>query len=159
MQGPKFSYQKFFAIVAGVLAVYGSLFAALLFYPEPGTRVQYESLGHVFEDDTATISTVGYLSFVMAWALAYSVFFRFPSRFKVLLVGIALGAAIFTPAMIADSSEAVIPLGASSWEQLFYGYFMALLAASFQLLFAAGALQILKSLWKWTFKSPSKQNR
>ncbi|MEO1152208.1 MAG: hypothetical protein AAFW83_14645 [Pseudomonadota bacterium] len=155
MKQPQFTIYRFSAFVIAVMATYVALFSVLLFYPEPPRPVQFENINELFTDDPATIPAGLYLCFLMGWGIAYSVFFRFPRNFKVLLAGVFVGACILTFALMLGNgtesswSEAPLPL------QVLYTFLAASIGSAFQLLFLTGALQIFKSLCKKFFNRTS----
>ena len=59
-----------------------------------------------------TIAPAGYLCFLLGWAVAYTQFFRFPERQKVLLLGVAIGGVLLGATNLLTATVAPQPADA-----------------------------------------------
>ena len=94
-----------------------------------------------------TIAPIGYLTFLLGWAVAYASFFRFPERQKILLLGVAIGGVI-----LAATSAVIPPRTAVSGEGLgearfnLLGFFGGFFGCALQLYFLVIVLRFLPFL-------------
>ncbi len=85
-----FTVPRFVSAMLSVYRFFTILFGGLLifaYFAPPGESLHFDDSFFLF-----IIPGFFYLCFIMAWAFAYSRFFRFPEKQGVLLLGVLIGA-------------------------------------------------------------------